>query len=309
MPENISPIKVEFPEKIRVTSTEIDSIAKTSERIMNILHVDLKAIIEPLSVLRSVPDLIKEVKENVVSQFTNLLTGQVESDVINRQANIKVLNKKIVSTQKHIEQKEENLDKTIDRVNARYNNLGEQLNKEHETFLHKLDSHAYDIIDKIYPTQIQDRFSFDSLPSTNFLTDHAWVSVADRNSCLEKGMNNAYQSISDFIEKRNDFHKELEQYYCTEMNEGTYELPFCFMEMENRNSGETKLECWFECELETGIKNKDLDVIRQEMENQAGNYNFTEADYKKSVKAFDRIITEKLMASEKERFLADLQPN
>ncbi len=306
MAQENTTLKVQFPDKMNVTSPEIDSIKKTSEHISNWLHNDLKTIIEPLVVLQYVPDLIKMVNETVVVQFTNLVQGQVESDVINRQANIKVLNRKIISSEKHIEQKEENLDKTVDRINTRYADLADQVNKEHEVYLRKLDSHAYDIIDKIYPQQVQERFSYDSLPGTNFLADHAFITVIDRNICLNKGMLNAQNEVSNFKETRELFHDELERFHCTELKEGTYELPFCFIELENRHTGEIKLECWFECELETGTRNKDLDELREEMEIKAANLEFSKELYSQTIKAMDTFLTEILPESEKQRFLQDL---
>jgi len=299
-------INVKFPDKMRVTSPEIDSILKASERISNWLHEDLKNIIEPLVVLQYVPDLIKEVNETVVVQFTNLVQSQVESDVINRQANIRVLNKKIISSEKHIEQKEENLDKTVERINTRYSDLAEQVNKEHEVFLKKLDSHAYDIIEKIYPHQVQERFSYDSLPGANFLADHAFVTVIDRNSCLDTGMKNAQREVLDFLESRQLFRDNLKRFNCDEIEEGKYELPYCFIEMENRNTGETKLDCWFECELESGVKNSDLDELREEMEKKAANTEFSKEAFKDTLDTLSSLLTDKIPESEKQRFFNDL---
>jgi hypothetical protein len=306
MAQENTTIKVQFPDKMKVTSPEIDSLLKVSERISNWLHDDLKNIIEPLVGLKFVPDLIKEVNETMVIQFTNLAQGQIESDVINRQANIKVLNKKIISSEKHIEQKEENLNKTVDRINTRYSDLADQVNKEHEVFLKKLDSHAYDIIEKIYPQQVQERFSYDSLPGTDFLADHAFVTVMDRNICLDKGMKNAENEVTSFMENRKLFHDEIERFHCNELEEGTYNLPFCFIEMENRNTGEIKMECWFECELESGIKNSDLDNLREEMEIRASNTEFNKESYSETLEAINSSLTEKIPESEKQRFMQDL---
>jgi hypothetical protein len=307
MEQDNRPIKVQFPSKMNVTSPEIDSINKTASRISNWLHNDLKKIIEPLTVVTFIPDLLKELKQTIVNQFTNLLTGQVESDVINRQANIKVLNKKIDSTQKHIREKEVNLDKTIARVNTRYSNLSEQLNKEHETFLRKLDSHAYELVENIYPNQIQARFSYDSLPGIDFLSQHAMVSVTDRSVCLEKGFNDALKEVSGFMEKRNLFHSDLKTYECRKLEEGEYELPFCFIEFENRNTGETKLECWFEKELEAGEKNPDLDILRKEMEWMADNTSISANQSSQFIHELNSFLNENLQETEKERFETDLQ--
>ncbi|MEN6455730.1 MAG: hypothetical protein ABFD10_15890 [Prolixibacteraceae bacterium] len=285
---------------------EPDSNDLTNAKAGNWLHNDLKKIMEPLSVVKFIPDLIRELKQTIVKQFTNLFTGQVEADVITRQATIKVLNKKIESTDRHIKHKEENLTKTVERIEERYTILTDQLNQEHEAFLRKLDSHAYDIVEKIYPSQIRNRFSSDSLPCIDFLAEHAKASVSDRSVCLEQGMNDAQREVAAFIEKRQLLYHELEEFECLHLDEGAYELPWCFVQLENRETGETKFECWFECELESGRKNMELDELRTEIQFLAENLNNSKKSVHQFVKDIDGFLNEKLMIPEKERFLSDL---
>lgn len=309
MEQNKNPIKVQFPKQMKVHSPEIDSIKANSNRISNWLHNDLKNIIEPLTVVRFIPDLIKELKQTIVNQFTNLLLGQVEADVINRQANIKVLNKKIDSTQIHIAQKEEGLNKTIDRLTDRYSTLSDQLNTEHETFLRKLDSHAYDIIEKVYPQQVQEKFSYDSVPGISFLSDHAMISVEDRNICIDKGFKNALKAISHFTKDREQFYNELSEFECNLLDEGAYELPWCFVEMENNITGETKLECWFECELDEGQKVPALEDLRQEIEHRAEQIKINKVIVNETVSLLDDFLNRDIPELERKRFISDFQPN
>lgn len=288
------------------SSKEVDPNDLTGTKAGNWLHSDLKKIMEPLAVIKFIPDLIRELKQTIVKQFTGLFTGQIEADVITRQANIKVLNRKIESTDRHMKQKEENLDKTVERIEERYTILTNQLNQEHETFLRKLDSHAYDIVEKIYPAQVQKRFSCDSLPGIDFLAEHARLSVTDRSVCLDQGMNDALREVSAFMEKRQLLYNELEEFECLHLDEGTYELPWCFVQLENRETGETKFECWFECELERGRKNPDLDELRTEIEFLAEYLNNSKKSVHQLVKDLDGFLSEKLLIPEKERFLSDL---
>lgn len=300
-------IKVQFPDKMRVSSPEIDSILQVSERISTWLHKDLKQIIEPLAVLHAVPDLLKEVNSTVVNQFTSLFQGQIEADVINRQATIKVLNKKIASTENHIEQKEENLDKTLERINTRYEGLSDQLNKEHETFLKKLDSHAYEIIDRIYYQQVQERFSYDSLPVTSLLADHAMVSATDRTICLDKGFMDAFEQVTNYVEAKQSLADDIIPFQCNELSEGIYDLPFCFIETEDRQTGERHLECLFECELENDVLNSDLDFLREEMKKLAIYSEPSSEFYSQVFSAMDPFLVENLPESERQRFLSDME--
>lgn len=300
-------IKVQFPKEMKVSSPEIDSILKVSEKISNWLHHDLRNIIEPLTVLKSVPDLVKQVNQTVVYQFTNLFQGQIEADVMNRQATIKVLNKKIVSTESHIGLKEENLDKTIERIDKRYESLSDQLNREHETFLKKLDSHAYEITDRIFSQQVQERFSYDSIPVTGFLADHAIVSATDRTVCIEKGFNDAYNQVSNYVEEKRMFEEQIGSYQCNLLTEGVYDLPFCFIETEDRMTGERHIECRFECELETGGVNNELDFLREEMIKMAVNIEPASDFYSQTLAAINPYLEEHLPDSERQRFLNDIE--
>lgn len=300
-------IKVQFPKEMKVSSPEIDSILKVSEKISNWLHHDLRNIIEPLTVLKSVPDLVKQVNQTVVYQFTNLFQGQIEADVMNRQATIKVLNKKIVSTESHIGLKEENLDKTIERIDKRYESLSDQLNREHETFLKKLDSHAYEITDRIFSQQVQERFSYDSIPVTGFLADHAIVSATDRTVCIEKGFNDAYDQVSNYVEEKRMFEEQIGSYQCNLLTEGVYDLPFCFIETEDRMTGERHIECRFECELETGGVNNELDFLREEMIKMAVNIEPASDFYSQTLAAINPYLEEHLPDSERQRFLNDIE--
>lgn len=300
-------IKVQFPKEMKVSSPEIDSILKVSEKISNWLHHDLRNIIEPLTVLKSVPDLVKQVNQTLVYQFTNLFQGQIEADVMNRQATIKVLNKKIVSTESHIGQKEENLDKTIERIDKRYESLSDQLNREHETFLKKLDSHAYEITDRIFSQQVQERFSYDSIPVTGFLADHAIVSATDRTVCIEKGFNDAYDQVSNYVEEKRMFEEQIGSYQCNLLTEGVYDLPFCFIETEDRMTGERHIECRFECELETGGVNNELDFLREEMIKMAVNIEPASDFYSQTLAAINPYLEEHLPDSERQRFLNDIE--
>lgn len=300
-------IKVQFPKEMKVSSPEIDSILKVSEKISNWLHHDLRNIIEPLTVLKSVPDLVKQVNQTLVYQFTNLFQGQIEADVMNRQATIKVLNKKIVSTESHIGLKEENLDKTIERIDKRYESLSDQLNREHETFLKKLDSHAYEITDRIFSQQVQERFSYDSIPVTGFLADHAIVSATDRTVCIEKGFNDAYDQVSNYVEEKRMFEEQIGSYQCNLLTEGVYDLPFCFIETEDRMTGERHIECRFECELETGGVNNELDFLREEMIKMAVNIEPASDFYSQTLAAINPYLEEHLPDSERQRFLNDIE--
>lgn len=300
-------IKVQFPKEMKVSSPEIDSILKVSEKISNWLHHDLRNIIEPLTVLKSVPDLVKQVNQTLVYQFTNLFQGQIEADVMNRQATIKVLNKKIVSTESHIGQKEENLDKTIERIDKRYESLSDQLNREHETFLKKLDSHAYEITDRIFSQQVQERFSYDSIPVTGFLADHAIVSATDRTVCIEKGFNDAYDQVSNYVEEKRMFEEQIGSYQCDLLTEGVYDLPFCFIETEDRMTGERHIECRFESELETGGVNNELDFLREEMIKMAVNIEPASDFYSQTLAAINPYLEEHLPDSERQRFLNDIE--
>lgn len=257
-------IKVKFPSEMKVHSPEIDSINKTAQRISNWLHNDFKEIIKPLQVLPKIPEILRDFKEKITEQFSMLFTNMIDTQILSRHANIKVTEKKIQLVEEHIDKKETQFIELKKRITDRFQNLSNKLDEMHSKFLKQLDNHVYDIPEKIYPIQIQEKFSFSSVPTKNYIIAHTQESALTRFEVLNDGFDEAQKNIHSFLDARNNFYDELGCHNAY-LDEGQYGLPYWAVEVEDTESGEKRTEVYFKWELlneETEIPNKTIDIMR-----------------------------------------------
>jgi len=257
-------IKVKFPSEMKVHSPEIDSIKKTAQRISNWLHNDFKEIIKPLQVLPKIPEILRDFKEKITEQFSMLFTNMIDTQIVSRHANIKVSEKKVQLVEEHIDKKEIQFKDTKKRIIDRFQNLSNKLDEMHSKFLKQLDNHVYDIPEKIYPIQIQEKFSFSSIPTKNYIIAHTQESALTRFEVLNDGFDKAQKNIHSFLDERNDFYDQL-SWHNADLDEGQYGLPYWAVEVEDAESGEKRTEVYFSWELqneETKIPNNTIGIMR-----------------------------------------------
>ena len=248
MPNN-GEIRVEFPDKVKVTSPEIDSIKATSEHISNWLHHDFLEVIKPLQVLNELEDMLTHFKKEMVEQFGILFTSQIESQVVSRQASIRANEQKVKLIEDQISKKEIQFREAKERIVARYEKIAEQLVGEHAKYLKQLDSQAYEIVDKIYPDQIQEGFSFASLPAQKYLAAHVIESALTRSAALNDSYKKAKEIMTEFLKKRESFSEDIEFGVTDKLDAGDYYLPLWHIEVEDRETGDKHTELYFEWEI------------------------------------------------------------
>jgi hypothetical protein len=249
------------PEKIQVTSPELDALNETAQRVSEWLHKDMKETVRALQVLPTIPSLLADFKTRIVEQFKLLFTNQVETQMIAREANIRVLEQKEGVVENHVKNKRKQFEEAKQRVSSRYNRLSDMQTTEHSNFLRQLDGDAYDIPEKIYPNQVLGRFSFDSVPSYRFLAAHTVESAVVRNECLSDGYGKAAQAISEFLNRREQFYRSLGGSGQTQLEEGTYELPYWIVGIEDRSTGIVEEKVLFEWDAAESAEGIDADKV------------------------------------------------
>lgn len=234
-------IKVNFPKEMKVTSPEINSIKESTKQTLEVLTVHLQKIIDSVQSVDELPGLIQQLRETVTENFSTLFTSSVEAEVLSRQAIIKVIENKTSYVQQHIEKKQKHADEAVNVIGNDLKMYLKELADEQEVFLQKLDSHVYETIDKIYPHQIEETLrSF--LPSNQYLTDHISDNAFTRTSIINDLLNNAEKEINAFVDERNSCYSALDEHKMDDLQEGCYELPCYFMEVEDRETGETFIQ-------------------------------------------------------------------
>ncbi len=261
------PVKVEFPKTMEVTSTDLDAVKKSTETISKIVSTHLIDIAKGVEPLKDLSNLFSSLKDTVVKQFGNLFQVQTETNIMNRQANIKVLEKKLGSVDIHITRKEEQLEKTNSQITNRFSGISKEMTGEHELFLKKLDSHVYTLVDQIYPLQIKERFSYDVQPNLDYLINHTVESAYVRTKCISDSFSDAKRAVSNFVEDRKIFYGDLaEQGYDINLDEGNYSIPIDFIEVYNNETNETEILPLLPWENDSSIAEDSRSILNEMIE-------------------------------------------
>lgn len=240
---------VNFPSTMNVTSPAIDAMAKSTQVISEIVSHNFKEVLKPLQVLHELEQILTGFRTDVANQFGMLVSSQIEAMAVSHQATIKSSEQKAMLVEDHIANKKKQFDDARKRISERYDKILVRLAEQHESFLRQLDSHAYEIVDAIYPAQVQAKFSFASIPAQNYLVAHALESGLARSACLKQGFAETHQAINEFLAKRDEFHALLQELLSDTILVGDYEVPAWCMEVEDMDSGRKRWEVFFEWEL------------------------------------------------------------
>ncbi len=243
-------IKVSFPKEMRVESPEIDAIKANTNHISNWLHNDFREIIKPLQVLPSIPGVLDDMKSRLVEQFQIHFSGQVAVQMKAREANIRVAQQKALLVEQHIEKRYNQLKEMDETIREKYASHAVRTEQEHSSYLRHLDSHSYEIVEEIYPKQIQEKFSYASGQFWGEIARHTAESTVARSVCLQEGYNDARENIEAFLELRNNFYKTIDEISTDMVAEGSYDLPFWFVVVEDIKTGDKRTEVFFNWDFE-----------------------------------------------------------
>jgi hypothetical protein len=236
-------------DNITVQSPQIDAIKVSTEHISHWLHKDFKEIVKPLQNLEALPALFSSLESRLVEQFRHSLSGQIAVSMKTTEANIRVAEQRGSVVQNEIKQKENDFVHDNENTTKRHNERIESLNQHHETFIHELDSHAFDITEKIYPDQVQSKFSFISQPFWQELAKHINKLAYARSSALLESLKETIQSLNKFVDMRKTVYKELRALTVSEsIQDGSYDLPYWYLVVEDVATKQQHIEVFFDWE-------------------------------------------------------------
>lgn len=239
-------IEVRLPDKLKVeapkTDAAIDALTAAFSGLSRMLEAGFSEISASLRSLRRLPEMLTAFQERVTEQFTNLFQYHVESQLHARQANI-VATRKVQNTiHSSYQDKLGQLPEDRHRIEERYRKLLESVASECERHIERLDSHALDILGKVYPEQVQARFSCESMPTFDLLAGHADVAANARALCLDDGIAAIEQAVSAYIGQRKRLIEHLHELGAGEgPAPGWCETVIVFTELEDTGDGAREL--------------------------------------------------------------------
>ena len=236
-----------FPDEVQVRAPETDhaisGLSKAFSSLSNILQESFKDISGSLRTLRQLPELLTGFQQVVVRQFSQLLVSELDNQIFSRHSNLLVAQQKLQSSLQMEKEKLEQLQPDSQLLIERYQQLFETVAEESRSQVNQLDAHAFTILEKIYPKEVQDRFSMDSTEALRCLTHHAGQVAADRAGQLNKSLNEAETALQDFLTERRQFNSQLESLlWQLTLESGDYEVPVLYIETRDTTTGNRQIE-------------------------------------------------------------------
>ena len=236
---------------VQVESPEIASINVTAQRISQWLHNDFVEVVKPLQVLPELPGILEDFKNRLVDQFRIHFSGQVAVQMKAREVNIKVAERKHHFLEGQVDRRWAIKRQQTERIETRFNNLAEQIAHEHSSFLRQLDQHVYQIVDEIFPEQIQAKFSFISQPFWYELARRAALSSVARSHCLNEGYEDTRHAVERFLQARQSVYEQVGA-LDSGLQPGYYEIPYWYAVVEDLETGEQSAQLAFPKGFEPG---------------------------------------------------------
>lgn len=240
-------VTVNFPKEMKVdapkTDETIDALKASFEKLFEQLHNNIKVLVKQIGQLQEdIPLAIQGLEELISYQFRLSFLKQFEAYIINHKAQILTDEKRIIALRNFLEKKQKQFEKEHKSIQERYVKLLSQVSKNNMDRRRKLDSHAYSLLERVFPEQIQERFSNISLPSYNYLSAHATESAIVRTSSILEAFKEAQRAIEHFVHLRDEAYEKIDDLISRDIEPGWYSFPVRFAEVENRDNGERRIE-------------------------------------------------------------------
>ena len=235
-------IVVQLPNKIEVdapqTDKRIDAQIQAFTSLSKMLQKAFTEIAEALQTLRVLPNLVQGFQKQVNKEFQNLFRHQLEGQVHARNATRSARETKRDAMVGIREEKVKELPADRERIGKRYAVTLEQAAAQCDKQIRSLDSHAFRITEEVFPQQIQERFSYDSVGAFEFLAAHADESAAMRALCLGEGFAACHEAAGELLGARKGFYEDLKAAAVTgALQPGWHVLPVLVIETEDCASG------------------------------------------------------------------------
>jgi hypothetical protein len=247
MSSNLPPIKVEFPDRMRVDAPEtdqaIDALKAAFTSFSKQLEFTTGKMLTSLESLTQLPQMIANLQGTVATQFHELFVHEVKVAAAGRLATMQAAEKKRQAAQESLARRESRLGEERELLSGRYGKLLGQVAGDCESRIRQLDSHAFDIVEQAYPKQVQQRFELDSTPAVKLLAEHADESAAARTLCLGEKLESMATAVVGARTEIADFEAEAGRLASRGGPAvGWHRLSCTFLELEDAVTGERRFE-------------------------------------------------------------------
>lgn len=212
------------------------------ENLYRILHSEFEKIIGQLANVERLPELFSSLEKVTAEQFKLSFLRQFEAQIVAQMSGILANQNRIQALEAFLEEKHRGLEEDCKRVAERYDALLEKLRQSNHDRRRQLDSHAYALLEAVYPRQIQPKFESLSLPCYRLLADHAMQSSRARSGAIGGALSRVQRAIADHLNRRAEALDALEKWADVARQPGRYSIPFWVVEVEDVKTGRKRLE-------------------------------------------------------------------
>jgi len=211
----------------------IKALEKSVTSLLDQLHEEFQEAIQCLKHLQRLPDHFKDLEEAIQRQFETSFTRQFESQVIDRQGKVIVHQSRIEALERYLTTRQRQLSEQLERVQERYSRLLSEVAENNTARRKAMDSHAYALLEEVYPDQVQARFSHISLPLYPYL---------GRSAALLNAFEALEQAVVEYLDDYRRAVEEAASLVHASLPVGRYVLDVYAVEIEDMETGRRRLE-------------------------------------------------------------------
>ncbi len=251
----------------------INHLGDIAKQILEVLRDFMKQIMEALNVLKRLPEMIANLRKDLVDGFKNLIQAQAEMEIYIRIAQLKSKKSLIVSENEAISDFEKQLKEDFEEIDKRYSKINGELEEECQKRIREIDQHLLEIPDK-FPHDLYRTYQKELIPLFQDLIQDTNISYSQRLDAIKIATEKTSLVINKFLNVRNDFFKHVGQFEVPEKveNSKTYYLPVWVLELNKGKKGiinRTILPSKFLVEKEQGSNEKSEIIIEDGLKNMA----------------------------------------
>ena len=151
----------------------ITAIKESFLKLFEVLNTGLDRLYHRLANLERLPELFRDLQTSVCEELGRGALRQFETQLVGLMAGIMSNEQRIGALEQHRQASVARLEQDLEQVRGRYGTIERRLAEGNHERRRQLDSHAYALLEEIYPLQVLARLTDVSSPAFELLAAHA----------------------------------------------------------------------------------------------------------------------------------------
>lgn len=217
----------------------INHLGKVVQEILDVLRKFMKEIMDALNVLKRLPTLFSDLRDDLNKGFHNLIQAQAEMEIYIRMAGMKSKKSLVIAENEAISDFESQLKEDLQEIDQRYTRINDDLEDQCKKRIEEIDLHLLDLPNK-FPQDLYTTYQKELLPLFENLIKDNSISYSHRMTALKNAAEKTSLVVNRFISVRNDFSKQVKAFEIPEevSEVKTFHVPLWIMEIKTGKNGD-----------------------------------------------------------------------